>query len=277
MMDLDFLPNERRHFVHKKVLGLASKALAFAPVPGAGVASSFLSSLSSRSARRTLRKSVGTAIKFSLPAGTASIIPSVVRAILPAAGGSGGCPPGQFRFNPNVLTGDPGICKPESFRSFGSGAAASAAMLTIPKLPECIWPFRTDPISGECKLFVGDQPGPDGGTQPGGNGAAPGSPGGPPPGRAVLTPAVTPGTRLRCAAGYVLGRDNLCYFGLPRNSKWRKWRPGRRPLFTGGDLNAISRTAKLADRAEEVFKDTNPAKKAVARNYRASWRKPLKR
>ncbi|MEE8538012.1 MAG: hypothetical protein V3S71_08380 [Acidobacteriota bacterium] len=84
-------------------------------------------------------------------------------------------------------------------------------------------------------------------------------------------------TRLVCDRGYVLGTDNLCYWNLPRNSKLRKWRPGRRPMFTGGDLNAIARAGRLSDKAEEIFKTTNPAKKAVARSYRANWRKPLKK
>jgi len=111
----------------------------------------------------------------------------------------------------------------------------------------------------------------------------PGSPGGPPAGSKVVSPEVftdsstRSGVRMRCPARYKLGIDNMCYFNLPRNSKWRKWRPGRRPLFTGGDLNAIARTEKLSDSAEEIFKATNPSKKAVARNYRANWRKPLKK
>jgi len=88
---------------------------------------------------------------------------------------------------------------------------------------------------------------------------------------------VMPGTRLRCPKRYVLGIDDKCYFGLPRNSKFRKWRPGRKAKFTGGDLNAIARAGKLSELAEDLFKDTNPAKKAVARNYRANWRKPLKK
>ncbi len=142
------------------------------------------------------------------------------------------------------------------------------------KLP-CIWPARIDPVSGDCKLFAGEQEGPD--LPPGG--APGGTNGGPPTGRpnTVTAPSMIQRAVRRCQAGYVLGRDNLCYWHLPRNSKWRKWRPGRKPLFTGGDLNAIKRAASLGDAAEEIFKTTNPAKKAVARSYRANWRKPLKK
>ena len=90
-------------------------------------------------------------------------------------------------------------------------------------------------------------------------------------------PAIQSGTRQitrhTCPPGYILGRQNLCYWNLPRNSKLRKWRPGRRPLFTGGDLNAIARTRRLASRAEEIFKVTNPNKKAVSKSAASSRRR----
>lgn len=134
----------------------------------------------------------------------------------------------------------------------------------------CRWPRRWSEIEGRCALFLGDDLGPNG------NGSAPG---GPPTGRphTVMAPVVTSRSTRRCQAGFVLGRDNMCYWHLPRNSKWRKWRPGRKPLFTGGDLNAIKRAGELSDSAEDIFRKTNPAKKAVARSYRANWRKPLKK
>jgi len=132
----------------------------------------------------------------------------------------------------------------------------------------CRWPMRIDPISGECRAFIGDRPGPDRPPLDGRTDSGM---------RAMTAPEVLSQTRLRCPKGYVLNLDDWCVFGLPRNSKARKWKPGRRPKFTGGDLNAISTAAGLADEAEELFKKTNPAKKAVARNYRANWRKPLKK
>jgi hypothetical protein len=48
-------------------------------------------------------------------------------------------------------------------------------------------------------------------------------------------------------------------------------------MFTGGQLNAIKTAGDLAEKAEDIFRDTNPAKKSVAKNYRANWRKPLKK
>lgn len=162
--------------------------------------------------------------------------------------------------------------KPE----FVAAARADAPMMGItgPSGP-CVWPWRVDPNTGRCDLFMGDQPGPNGAGHP--VMVPAGAPGGPPPGKQVTAPTMTQRLVRRCPAGFVLGRDLLCYWHLPRNSKWRKWRPGRKPAFTGGDLNAISKAAALSETAEDLFKKTNPAKKSVAKNYRSSWRKPLKK
>jgi len=135
----------------------------------------------------------------------------------------------------------------------------------------CFPPLRLDPLSGQCKLFVGSQEGPDPGrqvSQPMMNGS---------PGRPVEYPGAIAVTRLRCRKGFVLNTDNMCEWGLARNSRARKWRPGRKPLFTGGDLNAIKKAESLGEKAENIFKVTNPDKKAVSRSYRSNWRKPLKK
>ena len=163
-------------------------------------------------------------------------------------------------------------------------AAATPSRFSVPAIPGgvCIPPFRLDPITGKCKLFVGKVPGPDPTPQP--NGVMTGEhPFHHPPGHhhpvvpEVFTDGSTrDGVRRRCPRKYVLGEDNMCYFGLARNSKWRKWSPGRRPLFTGGQLNAIKITSGLREKAETIFKDTNPELKAVSRSYRSNWRKPLK-
>jgi len=53
----------------------------------------------------------------------------------------------------------------------------------------------------------------------------------------------------RCPGkGRVLGADALCYDRKSIRADQRMWPPGRKPLLTGGDLNAISRAARAAGR-----------------------------
>lgn len=68
-----------------------------------------------------------------------------------------------------------------------------------------------------------------------------------------VSPGAVTRQRLVCPRGMVLGIDELCYDHL-RNSD-RKWPKGRRPLLTGGDLNAISRAKRVASRLEKKVKD----------------------
>lgn len=46
-----------------------------------------------------------------------------------------------------------------------------------------------------------------------------------------------------CPPGYVLGMDGVCYDHLER--RFRAHKPGRKPMLTGGDLNALSRARQL--------------------------------
>lgn len=52
----------------------------------------------------------------------------------------------------------------------------------------------------------------------------------------------------RCGRGNVLAIDGLCYDRKLLRKDQRMWPPGRKPLLTGGDLNAISRAARAAGR-----------------------------
>lgn len=70
-------------------------------------------------------------------------------------------------------------------------------------------------------------------------------------GRAVA-PMTMSGVRRRCPKPLVLAVDNLCYRKSELRKGERKWPPGRKPLFTGGDLNAIDRAAKLEDKAKDI-------------------------
>jgi hypothetical protein len=66
----------------------------------------------------------------------------------------------------------------------------------------------------------------------------------------AMVPAAQSQTRLSCPRGMVLGMDNLCYNRRDLRKDERKWVPPRKPLLTGGDLNAISRAARAAGRME---------------------------
>lgn len=75
----------------------------------------------------------------------------------------------------------------------------------------------------------------------------------------AMVPASAQRTRLRCPRGMVLGMDNLCYNRRDLRKDERKWRPGRKPLLTGGELNAISTAmsaAKKLDRQKKRLKAT---------------------
>ena len=69
---------------------------------------------------------------------------------------------------------------------------------------------------------------------------------------AALTPATMSTVRRRCPRGTVLGNDNLCYNKRDLRKNERKWVPGGKPLFTGGDLNAITRAHNLEGKAKEI-------------------------
>jgi len=61
------------------------------------------------------------------------------------------------------------------------------------------------------------------------------------------------GGRIR---GMVLGDDGVCYNRREISNKQRMWPRGRRPLLTGGDLNAISKAKRAAGRLARVISDT---------------------
>jgi len=107
----------------------------------------------------------------------------------------------------------------------------------------CIPPFRVDPNTGRCRLFLGDQPGPNGGPAAG---AVVGMSG--------MQPMVETRQRMDCLPGMVLGRDNLCYSKRDIRNSDRKWPKGRAPLLTGGERNAITKASRAAKKIETTTK-----------------------
>ena len=74
-------------------------------------------------------------------------------------------------------------------------------------------------------------------------------------------PAVTPtivgernGRPIRqCPTGLVLGKDNMCYAGLPQ--RFRKWPRKRKPPVTAADMKAIRRAARTSERVKRLAGD----------------------
>jgi hypothetical protein len=83
----------------------------------------------------------------------------------------------------------------------------------------------------------------------GGNGKAMG-----PIGMSGGTPMTSSQETRRCGRGNVLGRDGLCYDRRVIRNSDRMWPKGRKPLLTGGELNAISTAARAAGRVKRTQK-----------------------
>ena len=73
------------------------------------------------------------------------------------------------------------------------------------------------------------------------------------PGR---VPEVVVREHRRCPRGMVLGADDICYpkSVLRRNSRFRKWRPGTKPLLTGGERRTLRRAETLRDEVRDLAK-----------------------
>lgn len=67
--------------------------------------------------------------------------------------------------------------------------------------------------------------------------------------------------QLKCPAGMVLGKDNVCYESLGRRQ--RKWDPGMKPLLTGGDRAAIRKAAAAARKLKRSRKMIRKASRAL--------------
>jgi len=116
---------------------------------------------------------------------------------------------------------------------------------------DCDIPFqKRDPMTGECSFFLGDRPGPDGAPSTNGTGRVVQGAFGIP----AAEPDVKSSIRLECPSGMVLGRDDLCYPTevLRRNSRWRKWRPGMKPVLTGGERRGITKARASITRARDA-------------------------
>jgi hypothetical protein len=127
----------------------------------------------------------------------------------------------------------------------------TSGMGTVPTSACPIPGQRVDPVTGECRFFMGVQSGPDTGGQ-----AVVGSFGLP-----AMVPAIVGQINgkpvRRCRKGSVLGTDELCYSKavLPPRSKFRKWKRPPRPALSRRDEVAIRRAAGAKDRVLNLARE----------------------
>jgi len=221
-MKMQGRPGDQRAFVHKKLLGIGAKLAGVLPIPGSGLIQTGLSFLGGRGGG-------GGPVRIGRPAPRATVSRTTTARVSrfsereKAAGTAA------------KFGGDSGLAR---------GAAPGGG---------CVWPWRRDPDSGQCKIFAGDRVGPDGNGDRNGGGAVT------PFGDAVMgrygageVPASMVIDRAVCRKGMRLGDDGLCYAKTQISNKQRMWPRGRRPLLTGGDMRAISIAARSGKRLDDT-------------------------
>lgn len=152
----------------------------------------------------------------------------------------------RFHLGEGHTAGTPGHAwmTPSLVAAAGGGGAVSLA----PVSPSpCRWPSKVDPNTGQCRAFLGSEPGFDDPSTGPGN-AVMGQYG------AGLEPEAFPVITRRCIPGMVLGRDLICYNRRDIRNDERRWPRGRRPLLTGGDMRCISVASRAAKKLETKTK-----------------------
>lgn len=191
-------PNERRNFVHKRIIGGV----------GAFVSSGF----------------------------------SPTAALVGFARGGGGGGGGSRLSTADVHTAHGHIKDPRTGMRSGHGGGISRALVGTTPSDPCGFGMVFDPVTRKCVFGLGSQPGRDVAADE----AVMGRYG------AGLTPDREVRQTLTCLPGMVLGDDNICYNRGQVPNKRRKWPKGRKPLLTGGEMNAITTAARAARRVKSA-------------------------
>lgn len=226
MIDFDTRPSDKRGFIHKKLARLATSL-----IPGGGVARELFDTITSPGGAGGARPS-----KFST-AELAGTLDHLRHGHTAVDTGHGWLNPGLVRAaRASVVTGHvpSGIPTGSAFLPTGTG--------------ECFPPFKRDPRTGNCRIFLGEQSGVDD----------------TPVGEAVMGrfgPALMPGSkvidRAVCLKGMVLGIDNLCYNSRGEGkiaNKNRMWPKGAQPLGTAEEMRAVRIAARFGRRFETTTK-----------------------
>jgi len=234
MIEFRELPNQRRNFVHKRLIRAATGFVSsgFNPL---SAASSFLRTPSTlrikppgvnKASLNVARKALNVVTKFNASPVTAAIPFGLSKKTRH-----------RLRHKAQKAALKLGLPDP----GHGAHTVVPESLVDI----DCIFPLRRDPRTGECKVFVGEQSGRDdtpiGDTVMGKYGA------GEVPGSMVIDRAI-------CRPGMVLGDDGFCYNRSQLKNSEREWPRGRRPLLTGGDMRAISVAARAGKRLEGATK-----------------------
>ena len=229
------LPNDRRNFVHKRIIGAVGGFLGGGP---AGAIGGFVGGGGGGGGRapgaRPPQEGIDNMIRagmFAIPGMTAAEVAARRQNLA-----IGGFLPPPASFGP---TSDPG-----SPCGFGK-------VFDVQK-GRCVWGLGTD---------VGPEPGGVGGGQ-----AVMGRYG------AALVPDVQQRRHLDCLPGMVLGTDSLCYNRRDIRNKERKYPKGRAPLLTGGERNAITKArgaARKIERTTKALQDMGMIKKPAPRKAAA--------
>jgi len=273
-------PNERRNFVHRRLIGAAkgfvtsgfnplSAAAAFlAPVRGTSrAARPLISSRGGGGVPQVFSRAMAEQTRLhpdqgGTPSGIVRIASgAMVRAarhwFLPAASAAAPAPMRVAipvrRPAPRTLTARPdatsaGEKAAGRVAKFSAGDVVTVAEQVFGRGrgDDCLVPgMRRDEVDGRCKFALGEQVGRDdtpiGDTVMGRYGA------GEMPGNMVVNRAV-------CRPGMVLGDDGVCYNRTQISNKEREWPRGRRPLLTGGDMRALATAARAGKRLEGATK-----------------------
>jgi len=220
-------PGDQRGFLHKSFIGKAIGKAVTTFVPGASTAVDVF-----KTGRALLGRSGGRGGGRSFGRGRGrATVPRTSTARVTEASGA------EKEFGRSVKFG---------------GAGTPAATISLPFVPgggsgfapPCDFPKVID-AAGRCRLPTSGE---FGGEQFGVGEAVMGRYG------AALQPGSQIIDRAICLPGMQLGDDGLCYNKSQITNKQRMWPAGRKPLLSGGDMNAINTAARVGRRLEGATK-----------------------
>lgn len=77
----------------------------------------------------------------------------------------------------------------------------------------------------------------------------------------------------RCRAGYVLGRDGMCYAKGTIQNRMRKWPKGTRPLLTGGEMKTLRKVKSLENKVKRAWQAAGSPGKPRPRSCKTPTRR----